>query len=88
MKYVRETLAVAQRILVELGRRRRSLIFWAIFPVLLLILNSLILQERLQISLAEAYTQAAPSTLVGAALFFSGLGAAWLRWSPSASKRR
>ncbi|PSN11888.1 ABC transporter substrate-binding protein [filamentous cyanobacterium CCT1] len=74
MKYVRETLAVAQRILTELWRRRRSLIFWAIFPVLLLILNSLILQERLQISLAEAYTQAAPSTLVGAALFFSGLG--------------
>ncbi|WOD40882.1 ABC transporter permease [Nodosilinea sp. E11] len=74
MKYVRETLAVAQRILVELGRRRRSLIFWAIFPVILLILNSLILQERLQISLAEAYTQAAPATLVGAALFFSGLG--------------
>ncbi|WP_035991278.1 ABC transporter permease [Leptolyngbya sp. KIOST-1] len=74
MKYVRETLAVAQRILVELWRRRRSLIFWAIFPVLLLILNSLILQERLQISLAEAYTQAAPSTLVGAALFFSALG--------------
>ncbi len=74
MKYVRETLAVAQRILVELWRRRRSLIFWAIFPVLLMILNSLILQERLQITLAEAYTQAAPSTLVGAALFFSGLG--------------
>ncbi len=74
MKYVRETLAVAQRILVELGRRRRSLIFWAIFPVVLLVLNSLILQERLQISLGAAYTQAAPSTLAGAALFFSGLG--------------
>ncbi|MFQ4138779.1 ABC transporter permease [Nodosilinea sp. PGN35] len=74
MKYARETLAVAQRILVELGRRRRSLVFWAIFPVVLLVLNSLILQERLQITLAEAYTQAAPSTLVGAALFFSGLG--------------
>ncbi|MBW4459540.1 MAG: ABC transporter permease [Nodosilinea sp. WJT8-NPBG4] len=74
MKYARETLAVAQRILVELWRRRRSLVFWAIFPVILLILNSLILQERLQITLAEAYTQAAPSTLVGAALFFSGLG--------------
>ncbi|MFZ4675323.1 MAG: ABC transporter permease [Nodosilinea sp.] len=66
MKYLRETLAVAQRILVELWRRQRSLIFWAIFPVLLMILNSLILQERLQITLAEAYTQAA--------LFFSGLG--------------
>jgi ABC-2 type transport system permease protein len=74
MKYVRETLAVAQRILLELLHRKRSLIFWAIFPVLLLILNSLILQERTQVSLADAYTLAAPSTLVGAALFFSGLG--------------
>ncbi|QQE63738.1 ABC transporter substrate-binding protein [Leptolyngbya sp. BL0902] len=74
MKYLRETIAVAQRILAELWCRKRSLIFWAIFPVLLLILNSLILQERLQIPLEDAYTLAAPSTLVGAALFFSGLG--------------
>ncbi|HIK44353.1 MAG TPA: ABC transporter permease [Leptolyngbyaceae cyanobacterium M65_K2018_010] len=74
MKYLRETLAVAQRILTELWYRKRSLVFWAIFPGLLLVLNSLILQERVKISLAEAYTLAAPSTLVGAALFFSGLG--------------
>ena len=74
MKYLRETLAVAQRILAELWCRKRSLIFWAIFPGILLILNSLILQERIQITLAEAFTLASPSTLVGAALFFSGLG--------------
>jgi ABC-2 type transport system permease protein len=74
MKYLRETLAVGQRILMELWCRKRSLIFWAIFPALLLVLNSLILQERLQISLEDAYTNAAPPTLVGAALFFSGLG--------------
>lgn len=74
MKYLRETLAVAQRILMELWCRKRSLIFWAIFPSLLLVLNSLILQERVQIPLAEAFTRAAPPTLVGAALFFSGLG--------------
>ncbi len=74
MKYVRETIAVAQRILKELWCRRRSLIFWAIFPSLLLVLNSLILQERVQLSLEEAFTMAAPPTLVGAALFFSGLG--------------
>jgi ABC-2 type transport system permease protein len=74
MKYLRETLAVAQRILMELWCRRRSLIFWAIFPSLLLLLNSLILQERVQISLDEAFAMAAPPTLVGAALFFSGLG--------------
>jgi ABC-2 type transport system permease protein len=74
MKYLRETLAVAQRILMELWCRKRSLIFWAIFPSLLLVLNSLILQERVQIPLAEAFSSAAPPTLVGAALFFSGLG--------------
>jgi ABC-2 type transport system permease protein len=74
MRYWREALAVAQRILAELWCRRRSLVFWGIFPVLLLVLNSLILQERLQISLEEAYTNAAPPTLVGAALFFSCLG--------------
>jgi ABC-2 type transport system permease protein len=74
MKYLRETLAVAQRILMELWCRRRSLIFWAIFPSLLLLLNSLILQERVQIPLDQALADAAPPTLVGAALFFSGLG--------------
>ncbi|MGF1518303.1 MAG: ABC transporter permease [Nodosilinea sp.] len=74
MKYVRETLAVAQRILLELWRRQRSLIFWALFPALLLILNSLILQERTQVSLGVAYSNALPPTLVGAALFFSCLG--------------
>jgi ABC-2 type transport system permease protein len=74
MKDLQEAAAVAQRILAELWCRRRSLIFWGIFPVLLLVLNSLILQERMQISLEAAYTNAAPPTLVGAALFFSCLG--------------
>lgn len=74
MKYGREALAVAERILTELIRRRRSLVFWVIFPVLVLVLNSLILQERLQVSLGDATTAATPPTLVGAALFFSCLG--------------
>ncbi len=74
MKYWREAIAVAQRILIELGRRRRSLIFWAIFPVMLLLLNGYILAERIAMSLAEAMTLTAPSTLVGVALFFSCLG--------------
>lgn len=74
MKYWREMLAVAQRILTELGRRRRSLIFWAIFPVSLLFLNGLILAERADLPLADALEAAAPGTLVGAALFFSCLG--------------
>ncbi|NJO08815.1 MAG: ABC transporter permease [Leptolyngbyaceae cyanobacterium SL_1_1] len=74
MKYGSETLAIAQRILTELGRRRRSLIFWAIFPALILVLNGLILAERAQLSTAEAFKNAAPPSLVGAALFFSCLG--------------
>lgn len=74
MKYWRETVAVAQRILIELGRRRRSLIFWSIFPISVLLLNGVILAERAQISTAKAFASAAPATLVGAALFFSCLG--------------
>jgi ABC-2 type transport system permease protein len=73
-KLARETQAVARRILVELWRRRRSLIFWAVFPIVILVLNSLILEERAQISTAEAYQSATASTLMGAALFFSCLG--------------
>ena len=73
-KLLRETWAVAQRILTELWRRRRSLIFWGIFPVLVLVLNGLILEERTQLSTAESFQQAAAPTLVGAALFFSCLG--------------
>jgi len=74
MKYWNETLAVAQRILTELLRRRRSLVFWCIFPVSVLILNGFIVEERTPLSLTEAIEQTAPSTLVGAALFFSCLG--------------
>lgn len=74
MKYWRETWAVAQRILLELLRRRRSLLFWIIFPVIVLILNGLIIEERSQLSRSAAFELAAPSSLVGAALFFSCLG--------------
>lgn len=74
MKYWHETLAVTQRILIELLRRRRSLVFWSIFPVSVLLLNGFIVAERAQLSMAEAFELAAPSTLVGAALFFSCLG--------------
>jgi len=73
-KLMQETIAVAQRIWQELLRRRRSLIFWAVFPVLMLVMNSLILAERAQLATADAYQQAAAPTLVGAALFFSCLG--------------
>jgi ABC-2 type transport system permease protein len=74
MKYWRESLAVAQRILLELWRRRRSLIFWIIFPIVLLLINGYIVSERAHLTIAEAMSYAAPSSLVGAALFFSCLG--------------
>ncbi|MEA5506002.1 ABC transporter permease [Halotia wernerae UHCC 0503] len=74
MKYWRETIAVTQRILIELLRRRRSLIFWSIFPISILILSGFILAERAKLSMAVAFEYAAPSSLVGAALFFSCLG--------------
>ncbi len=76
MKYGRETLAIAQRILIELVRRRRSLIFWTIFPILILLLNGYLLTESdfVDLTQAEAYRIAVPTSLVGAALFFSCLG--------------
>ncbi|MGK7909010.1 MAG: ABC transporter permease [Synechococcus sp.] len=73
-KFIREVIAVARRILLELVRRRRSLIFWGLFPLVLLVLNSAILAERRQILLPEAMGFSAPVTLIGAALFFSCLG--------------
>lgn len=74
MKYWHETLAVAQRVVLELWRRQRSLICWIIFPISILLINGLILAERTQLSTAQAFEAAAPLTLVGAALFFSCLG--------------
>ncbi|AUC60015.1 ABC2-type transport system permease component [Cyanobacterium sp. HL-69] len=74
MKYWDETLAVSQRILTELIKRRRSLIFWSIFPISILFINGYILGERANLELSVALKMAAPPSLVGAALFFSCLG--------------
>ena len=74
MRYWTETTAVTRRILTEWIRRRRSLVFWAFFPVAIVWLNATIVAERAQISQADAFELAAPTALVGAALFFSCLG--------------
>ncbi|MGI0487628.1 ABC transporter permease [Pantanalinema rosaneae CENA516] len=66
--------AIAHRILIELGRRQRSLVFWSVFPVVVLLLNGLIMTERSKFPLSEAFERASAATLVGAALFFSCLG--------------
>lgn len=70
----RQALAIARRILQELWRRKRSLVFWSLFPALVLVLNGLILAERAQLPIAAAFERAAPVSWVGAALFFSCLG--------------
>ncbi len=74
MKHWRETMAVAQRILIDLLRRRRSLIFWVIFPISVMLINGFVLAESMKQSTERGFEYAAPSTLVGAALFFSCLG--------------
>ena len=74
MNYFREIMAVAQRILRELWHRKRSLIFWLIFPLSILLINSYIIAERAKIGVDLAMKISAPSSLMGAALFFSCLG--------------
>ena len=66
--------AISQRILIELVRRKRSLLFWAIFPITVLLLNAIIFADRSGLPLNEAMEFAAPGSLIGAAFFFSCVG--------------
>lgn len=66
------SLTVAHRILVELTRNRRILIFWALFPALMLLLFGLIYAGGG--GTASSFDRTTPGILVGAALFFSCLG--------------
>jgi len=63
---------VARRILLELVRSRRVVIFWAVFPALMLLLFGLIYAGGS--TPAASFDRTAPKILVGAALFFSCLG--------------
>lgn len=67
-----ESLAVSRRILIELTRTRRSLIFWAIFPTLMLLLFGTMYASGNKPGVSFDHT--APNILIGAALFFSCLG--------------
>jgi len=67
-----ETLAITKRILMELIRMRRSLIFWVVFPTLMLLLFGLIYSGGS--SSKESFDATAPGILIGAAMFFSCLG--------------
>ncbi|MGA1623638.1 MAG: ABC transporter permease [Synechocystis sp.] len=68
------SLAVSQRILLELWHRKRSLVFWLVFPLVVMVLHALIFEDRSGLTFSEALQLAAPPSLVGAAFFFSGLG--------------
>jgi ABC-2 type transport system permease protein len=65
-------LMVAGRMLQELRHTRRSLVFWALFPSLMLLLFGLIYAGNG--STAAAFNYTAPGILIGAAFFFSCLG--------------
>lgn len=74
MKLYEQTIAIFQRILQELLKRKRNLIFWSVFPLTILVLNSYIIAERAKIDVSLAMKISAPPSLMGAALFFSCLG--------------
>jgi len=69
---LREIVAVAGRILREQIRLRRGLVFWAVFPSLMLLLFGLIYAGGGQPG--KSFDGTAPGILIGAALFFSCLG--------------
>ncbi len=71
-KHLREIVANARRILIEMWRMRRTMVFWIVFPTLMLLLFGLIYGEGGRT--AESFDRVAPGILIGAALFFSCLG--------------
>jgi len=68
----RQTIGVARRILTEYLRQRRTLIFWAAFPALMLLLFGLIYANNP--SMPGSIDTTPAGILIGAALFFSCLG--------------
>lgn len=69
---LREITAIARRILMEFQRNRRTMVFWIVFPTLMLLLFGLIYGGKGE--LTESFDRVAPGILIGAALFFSCLG--------------
>lgn len=67
-----QTFAVARRILTELVRQRRSLLFWGVFPALMLLLFGLMYRNNP--AMREGFDTTPAGILIGAALFFSCLG--------------
>jgi ABC-2 type transport system permease protein len=67
-----QTLAVAQRLLLEQWRQKRGLIFWSVFPATMMLLFGLVYAHNA--NMRAGLDAAAAGILVGAALFFSCLG--------------
>ena len=67
-----QTLAVTQRIWLEQWRQGRGLIFWALFPALMMLLFVLVYAHN--DSMRAGLDAMAAGVLMGAALFFSCLG--------------
>jgi ABC-2 type transport system permease protein len=70
--FAMQMLGVAGRILTENVRQRRTLIFWAVFPALMLLLFGWIYGSNPAMPGSSDTTPA--GILIGAALFFSCLG--------------
>jgi ABC-2 type transport system permease protein len=69
---VQQSGAVARRILLEQWRQGRGLVFWAVFPALMMLLFGLVYAHNA--SMRAGLDAAAAGILMGAALFFSCLG--------------
>jgi ABC-2 type transport system permease protein len=67
-----QSVAIARRVLLEYWRQRRVLMFWAIFPALMLLLFGLIYRENE--AMRGGFDSTPAGILIGAALFFSCLG--------------
>ena len=70
--FLKQTLAVSRRLLLEQWRQRRGLFFWAIFPATMMLLFGLVYAHN--DTMRAGLDAAAAGILVGAALFFSCLG--------------
>jgi ABC-2 type transport system permease protein len=69
---VPQALAIARRIVKEYARQRHNLIFWAIFPTLMLLLFGSIYRNIP--TMRSSFDTTPAGILIGAALFFSCLG--------------
>ena len=65
-----QTGAIASRVLTEYVRQRRSLVFWVVFPTLMLLLFGMMYRGNP----AMHFDTTPAGILIGAALFFSCLG--------------